>query len=210
MSLKLKICGIRDNLEEVMGLKPDYLGFIFYEKSPRFYNMEALEITEGIKRVGVFVNEELETILKKVGTYNLDMVQLHGDENPQFCEELREEDIEVIKVFRVDETFDFDSVHAFEKVADYYLFDTRTEVYGGSGKRFDWSLLNAYDQHKPFFLSGGLDEESIDSIRLLKTMNIHALDLNSGVEKSPGLKDTEKIGNIIQKLNQLNHEVFSR
>jgi phosphoribosylanthranilate isomerase len=139
----------------------------------------------------------------------LDLVQLHGDESPEFCGRLKSGGLKLIKVFRVDEEFDFSGLEDYKDVADYYLFDTRSKLYGGSGKRFNWKILKRYDQHKPFFLSGGLNVEALEDLKQLKGMNLFGLDLNSGVEVSPGLKDTRKIKYFISKLRELEHEVFS-
>ena len=208
MSLKLKICGMRDNIGEISLLEPDYLGFIFYEPSPRYVGELSFDFQTSASRVGVFVNASAEGVIQTVKENHLDMVQLHGDESPDFCARIRENDIPLIKVFRVDEGFDFGQVSDYREVSDYYLFDTRTKLYGGSGKRFNWSVLEKYDQSKPFFLSGGLDLQSLDDLGSLKDMNLHALDFNSGVEKSPGLKDGELIEKIIDKLKTVNYEVF--
>jgi phosphoribosylanthranilate isomerase len=205
---KLKICGMRnrENIREVAALLPDYMGFIFYEKSKRFIGGD-FSIDRGlsstIKRVGVFVNENRETIFKEVLEHQLDFVQFHGNETVDECAILKDRGVGVIKVFSMDPHFDFNRTKSFEPYVDFFLFDTRSENYGGSGKSFDWSLLSRYNQQIPFFLSGGLSIENTQNIESLTGMNLHAIDLNSGVESSPGLKDLKKIKATIEILNSL-------
>jgi len=200
MNIKLKVCGMREavNILEVASLQPDYLGFIFYEKSKRFVGNDFSipnEFPSTIKRVGVFVNEKVDNILKLVSKYRLDFVQLHGDEILEDCKVLKENKIGVIKVFSIYNEFDFDKTKPFQSYSDYFLFDTKSESYGGSGKSFDWGLLKKYDQQIPFFLSGGLSPDN-SNIKELKGMNLHGIDVNSGVETSPGLKSIQKIKSI--------------
>ena len=193
----LKVCGMRDpeNIREVAALRPDYMGFIFYEKSPRYvgpdFTMPTLPVT--VKLVGVFVNHDLDHIVSMVRQHGLDVVQLHGHEPVSMVEELRSLGIRTFKVFSVDESFDFSVIEPFEKYADYFVFDTKGQHYGGNARRFDWSLLRKYNQRVPFLLSGGLNSENIGEIGQLKGMNLHALDINSGVEISPAVKDPVKV-----------------
>lgn len=198
MKPKLKICGMREaqNISEVASLSPDFMGFIFYKKSKRFVG-DDFEIPSGfpkqIKRVGVFVNEETEVILNLAKRHGLDFAQLHGGESVSQCEQLKQKEIGVIKVFSIHSGFDFSEVKPFASCVDYFLFDTRTEGFGGSGKSFDWSVLDRYAMNVPFFLSGGLSLENIGIAMKLKNPGLYALDINSGVEVSPGLKDIKKI-----------------
>lgn len=191
--IKLKVCGMRDpaNIKAVGDLHPDYMGFIFYDKSPRYVG-EDFSITVP-NAVGVFVNESTEKILAK----GVDIVQLHGNESPAQCLELKLRGIQVIKVFPVDDDFDFDTTKEYESVADFFLFDTKGKFYGGNAYPFDWNKLNEYNQAKPFFLSGGLNSQNLMNLDLLRGMNLHAIDVNSGVEDSPGVKNIEKIKNVI-------------
>jgi phosphoribosylanthranilate isomerase len=147
------------------------------------------------------VNEKIDLILKQVSKYELDYVQLHGDETQDDCRELKESKVGVIKVFSVDKEFDFNKTKPYQSHSDFFLFDTKTECYGGSGKVFNWDLLKEYDQQIPFFLSGGLSPENIEGVRKMKGMNLHAIDINSGVEITPGLKSIEKIKSIKSILN---------
>ena len=165
MSLRIKVCGLRDNLAEVAALQPDYIGIIFYRKSPRFVEEDFVlpELPDSVKKVGVFVNAAMDYVLEKIERYGLDLVQLHGDESPEFCGELQKKGIGVIKAFPVDEAFDFSRLDAHVDSTDYFLFDTKTPAYGGSGKQFDWNLLEKYQFNHPYFLSGGIGLEDIES-----------------------------------------------
>jgi phosphoribosylanthranilate isomerase len=205
LPIKIKICGMKEsaNIEEVSALAPDYMGFIFYENTPRFVGREfnmPNNFPASIKRVGVFVNESIAVILNKVKHYRLDFVQLHGDESVGLCNKLNHEGVSVIKVFRVSDDFDFATTEEFVDVSEYFLFDTRGKQYGGNAERFNWHVLKNFNQKVPFFLSGGIGPESIDEILQLKDLNLHAIDVNSGVEQSPGRKDKSKVSVIINKL----------
>jgi len=202
--MKLKICGLKykENIEQVAALQPDYIGFIFYPKSKRFLGEDFVmpNISPNIKKVGVFVNATLEDIKEKVTTYKLDLVQLHGDESPEFCAQLKPI-VKVIKAFGIDNSFDFKILESYKNYCDYFLFDTKTNEYGGSGKQFDWSILKSYNNTVPFFLSGGLDLESINGLQLT-TSNLQpfAIDVNSKFEIEPGLKEIKKIKLLITSL----------
>jgi len=203
--MKLKICGMRDepNILEVAALGVDYMGFIFYEKSPRYVG-EAFEIPGtfpgGVKKVGVFVNESVETMLAIGKRFNLDYFQLHGDEAATVCQQLKEAGFGVIKVFSIGDEFDFGVTEEYAAIVDFFLFDTKGKYYGGNAQVFDWGQLNKYDQQVPFFLSGGLNPANVLGLSALKGMNIHALDVNSGVEVSPGVKDIKRIRDLKTKV----------
>ena len=189
-----------ENITAVASLRPQYLGFIFYPKSPRFVG-ESFDIPgnlpESIKRVGVFVNETNAVILAKRRSLKLDFAQLHGNESPAQCDELKATGLGVIKVFSLDDDFNFDVTKAYREVVDYFLFDTKGKYYGGNAKAFNWEILSKYDQEVPFFLSGGLSPDNVNTLGNIRKMNLHALDLNSGVEIKPGIKDLEKIKRIV-------------
>ena len=199
--MKLKVCGMKYNPGEVAALQPDYLGFIFWEPSARNFVGEIPELPTTIKKVGVFVDASLETVLEKVKTYGLEAVQLHGKENAAYCKAIRDniqkDGFEVIKVFSVNEDFDFGTLKDYEDVCDYFLFDTKGKLPGGNGYTFDWSLLNDYPSKKPFFLSGGIGLESMEKLKdFLKSpasKYCHAIDVNSKFESKPGLKKTEAL-----------------
>lgn len=199
--LKLKVCGMKlaANIAAVAELQPDYLGFIFYMQSPRFISDVSAElikyIPSQIKTVGVFVNEDLETVKKKVNLYQLKAVQLHGCESPEYCAALKItfNSLEIIKAFGIDEDFDFFVLEAYATIIDFFLFDTKTKAHGGSGKKFDWNVLERYILDKPYFLSGGIDLEHAALIRAIEDSRLYALDINSRFEVEPGVKDVEKI-----------------
>jgi phosphoribosylanthranilate isomerase len=207
--LKLKVCGMRlaANIAAVAELQPDYLGFIFYEKSPRLISEVSAElikyIPSEIKTVGVFVNEDLEKVKEKVNLLKLKAVQLHGSESPDYCEALKASfpALEVIKAFGIDEEFDFSALEPYLVVVDYFLFDTKTKAHGGSGKTFNWSVLDRYTYTKPYFLSGGIDLEHVPAIKNINDERLYALDINSRFEIEPGLKDAEKIKEFIKEVN---------
>ena len=186
-----------DNIRDVVKCSPDYVGFIFYEGSQRFVgeNLDAeylFTLNDKIKKTGVFVNADMEYILKKISEYKLDFVQLHGDESPEFCYQLSDH-IKIIKAFGIDDEFDFNQLKNYKSNASYFLFDTKTKEHGGSGIHFDWEILKKYNNETPFFLSGGIDLNHIENILQIKEMNLHAIDVNSKFEIEPGLKDINKI-----------------
>lgn len=202
--MKLKVCGMKFNPVEVEALQPDYMGFIFWEKSPRNIDVVIPSISQKIKKVGVFVNATIEEILQKVSAYGLQLVQLHGSESPELCEKLQNIGLKVIKVFGIGEAFNFSILKDYEEVCDYYLFDTKGKLPGGNGYTFDWEVLENYPSTKPFFLSGGIGLENIDDILIFlyrpESKYCHAIDVNSRFETKPGLKDIEKLKEFKKRL----------
>ncbi len=205
--MQLKICGMKNpqNITDIAALNPDYLGFIFYEKSKRYVGEDFDEaatyhLPKGIKKIGVFVNASMEYVLSKVKRYDLDLVQLHGEETPEFCRALQMKNITIIKVFAVGQTFDFSILEPYKPHCDYFLFDTKGKEKGGNGVTFNWDVLKAYDNEKPFFLSGGLNLENIGKVKELGDLNILAIDVNSGFETEPGLKDVESIRRLMKMM----------
>lgn len=208
--MRLKICGMKypENILEVGALLPDYVGFIFWKKSARYFEGIIPELPKSVKKVGVFVNAPLDEILEKIKTYDLQAVQLHGDESVEFCELLKKNIpnlTDVIKVFPILDTFDFGILNPYEKVCDFFLFDTKGKLPGGNGTTFDWKVLEKYPSTKPFFLSGGIGIEEFDSIKeILKTnLPIYAIDLNSKLEIEPGLKNINFVRTIRELSQQL-------
>ena len=207
--MKLKVCGMRDNenIESLIALKPDFMGFIFYKKSKRFVaDFPTIEIPLSIKKVGVFVNESLDTVLDIVEKYNLDSVQLHGNETPEYCEKLKDcylersrksfsepHQIEIFKAFSVDDTFDFLKTEDYQKVCDYMLFDTKGKDYGGNGVKFNWDVLQKYKGEIPFILSGGITKNDVEEIKKINHSAFVGLDINSGFEIEPALKNINEI-----------------
>jgi len=187
-----------DNIREIVKLNPDYIGFIFYEKSPRYIGKdidpEILDaIPPSIKKVGVFVNATEREMKNAITRNSLNAVQLHGNESPEMCQIIRMAGVEVIKAFPVDEEFDFHSIKRYRESCNSYLFDTKTPTYGGSGKKFNWELLNDQTFTKPVFLSGGIGLEDAESIVNLNNKSIKVIDINSRFEIEPGLKDVEAV-----------------
>ncbi|WP_227740353.1 phosphoribosylanthranilate isomerase [Salegentibacter sp. BLCTC] len=206
-NLKLKICGMKhpENISEVAKLQPDYMGFIFYKKTPRYFEDSIPEISREIKRTGVFVNEDINIILQKIKEHDLNAIQLHGEESDTFCAELKtllvETEVEIIKVFSVKDDFDFGLLEAYETVVDYFLFDTKGKNKGGNGITFNWEVLKEYPSKNPFFLSGGIGPEEVEAINELqayfkengKENLLYAIDVNSKFEEKAGLKNAEKL-----------------
>ena len=201
--MKIKVCGLKspENMQALAKLPVDMMGMIFYEKSPRCINeqdadrINALALT--IPKVGVFVDATFEVILDKVKRFRLQLVQLHGQESPDFCHALKEKGIPIIKAFQIKTTEDLKICRLYEDCCDYFLFDTPTLSYGGSGKKFDWELLSAYTGTIPFFLSGGIEPEDAEIINQLNFTQLVAVDLNSRFETAPGIKDIDKIRRFI-------------
>ncbi|HEA21900.1 hypothetical protein LCGC14_1088600 [marine sediment metagenome] len=227
--MKLKICGMKLNAAEVASLRPDYLGFIFWEPSSRFFDDEIPELPEGTKIVGVFVDASIEIIIQKVDKYGLHAVQLHGKESPKFCAHLRtelkkrmvggnmpvghanvgetsllDENPKIIKVISIKDNFDFRLLAPFEAFCDYYLFDTKGKLPGGNGYAFDWSVLENYPSNKPYFLSGGIGLKDAEAIKRFRkrpeAKYCYAVDVNSKFEIEPGLKDINKLKEFIKLL----------
>ena len=203
--MKIKICGInnRENLKQILGLQPDYLGFIFYKNSPRYMKDTLLPADLqhiGVKNTGVFVNSPSDEVEKAIKDFNLDAIQLHGQEEPDYCAYFKVKNIEVIKVFKIDDEFDFDTTMAFQDACHYFLFDTKGKDPGGNGSSFNWNVLKKYNQEIPFFLSGGIGIENMEQIKSLKDLNIYGIDLNSKVEHSAGIKDVNKVRRAISIL----------
>ncbi len=198
--IKLKICGMKypENIQEIAALKPDYLGFIFWEKSIRKMDFETLpEIPFNIKKVGIFVDASINEIFSKINQFKLDAVQLHGNESIIFCKNVKKIGIEVIKAFSIDNDFDFNSVKDYEPFVDYFLFDTKGKLPGGNGITFNWKMLEKYPYEKPYFLSGGIGKTEVDAIKdFLKTEASNkciAIDVNSRFESKPGYKSKIKL-----------------
>lgn len=211
-NMKIKICGLKEvnNIRQVSVANPDYMGFIFYTKSSRFVGEEfsktALdEIPDNIIKTAVFVNESLENILKIVTKYDFKAVQLHGHESPETCRQLKQQNLIVIKAFAIDDTFNFETLHPYEGSCDYFLFDTKTNQYGGSGRVFDWGLLRNYKLETPFILSGGLGVENLQTILELKHDRLYGLDFNSRLEDKPGLKNIPLINKVIDTIRNYEH-----
>lgn len=217
--MQVKVCGMRtpENIQAIAKLPIQYIGFIFYPKSKRFVGKSKLsewltkndKVLDGIKRVGVFVNAELDAILNAVHDYQLDYIQLHGDESPEYCAELVDlwsfssvRSAKLIKAFPVDEHVDFRDTAPYEPYADHFIFDTKGAGYGGTGRQFDWSLLQDYLGTKTFLLSGGIQPDSFDAIRQVNHPQLIGVDINSGFEEEPALKNPLAVELFIERLRK--------
>lgn len=193
------------NIAAVAELHPDYMGFIFYPLSPRYISGVSVELLKyvpaTIKTTGVFVDEELEKVKELVFRHQLKAVQLHGKENVPYCAAFHETGIEVIKAFGIHADFDFNRLEAYLPVVDYFLFDTQTLAHGGSGRHFDWRLLEKYPWQKPYFLSGGIELNDAEQLKEIRDERLYAVDVNSRFELAPGLKDVDKLRTFLKKLN---------
>ena len=205
----IKVCGMRDgdNIRALEKLELDWMGFIFYPESPRYVPDEdmfcgAIQSCTKV-RVGVFVNESREEILRKVTKYRLDFVQLHGDESSDFCRRLQEDRCAVIKAFSISSKTDLQQTTAYEPFVEYFLFDTKGNKYGGTGRRFNWSVLEAYRGNVPFLLSGGIGAEHIADLLAFRHPSLAGIDLNSRFEVSPALKDVVMIEQFVYQMKRV-------
>jgi len=206
--LLIKICGMKhpENIQNIAALHPDMMGFIFYPKSPRY--AEPLDIVTlnafpaSIKKIGVFVNEDLENILTIAAKYNLDGVQLHGTELESTCKELRKAGYIVIKAFPIAEAYNFKVTKTYEGSCDLFLFDTKTDAYGGSGLKFNWGMLDEYVGETPFLLSGGIAADDLEAILKIEHPKFAGIDLNSKFEVSPGLKNVEMLRGFLKDIRK--------
>ncbi|MEL6303834.1 MAG: phosphoribosylanthranilate isomerase, partial [Bacteroidota bacterium] len=227
--MKLKVCGMKHNPEAVAALQPDYLGFIFWEKSARFFEGEMPQLPKSIKKVGVFVDASWEKVMETIERFGLDAVQLHGQETPEFCDLIRKQfsnisdvtlsgvemsshseakSLEIIKVFSIKDDFDFSLLEPYEDICDYFLFDTKGKLPGGNGYAFNWKILENYPSTKPYFLSGGIGLENQEDLKsFLKTnaaQYCHAIDINSKFELQPGHKNIEAVKEFKKFLTEMN------
>ena len=205
--MQIKVCGMRDplNLEQVCSLLPEYVGFIFYPRSKRFVGIHpdpALFCIPGpaIKKVGVFVDEELEQVRKTIGLYGLEAVQLHGSESVDYCRQLSGEPVEVIKV--LDPHGSIPELEEYLEVADYFLFDSAGAGKGGTGQKFDWKLLGNLPHSAPFLLSGGIGPGDAGHIRSLDLQGLMGVDINSRFELSPGIKNIERLREFVIEIRK--------
>lgn len=201
--MKIKVCGMRlaSNIQDLGALDIDFMGFIFYAKSSRNVDeLPVINIPKKIQRVGVFVNASIAEIEQRAKVFSLDYIQLHGDESPEFCEKLQSKGYALFKAFAVDAAFDFKILEAYEDCCAYFLLDAKGKSYGGNGIQFDWRILDQYISKKPFFLSGGIDLNSIQSVLNLKLPQLYGIDVNSKFELSPAFKDIPKVKKLVTKI----------
>lgn len=190
------------NIGEVAELGPDFMGFIFYERSPRYVgeNFILPELPPAIQKTGVFVKAPAAHVARLAGKYGLEVVQLHSDESPEYCAEMKNAGLKVVKAFSVGADFDFEQVKAFEEKADYFLFDTKGDGYGGHGTSFDWSLLSDYRGMTPFLVAGGISNANVHKLLQINHPLFYGIDVNSRYEIAPGMKDPEALRALFLKL----------
>lgn len=205
--LKIKVCGMRDpeNISGVVAALPDFMGFIFYSGSKRFvgsdFSLETMRlIPNQVEKVGVFVDEVPEKVIEICNRLNLEVAQLHGNESPEYCRKIQDSGLTVFKAFSMDEQFDFELLKYYSRVCNYFLFDTKGTVAGGTGQKFNWQLLANYKGDVPFFLSGGIGPEDLEAIKEFSHPQFFGIDINSGFEVSPAMKDVEKVKRFIEEL----------
>ncbi|HRT48569.1 MAG TPA: phosphoribosylanthranilate isomerase [Bacteroidales bacterium] len=205
--IKVKVCGLKDpeNVKKICETGIDFAGFIFSTKSPRYVGKNPDRnifgsIPDTIGRVGVFVDEEHDKIIETAKSLGIGIIQLHGNEDLSYCGKIKASGLQVIKVFRVGNKIDLNHVNAYSDVCDYFLFDTGGRLYGGSGKKFNWDILNGLSLQKPFFLSGGIGPGDVQELGKIKNDMFFGVDINSRFEISPGIKDFEKVEVFIKKI----------
>jgi phosphoribosylanthranilate isomerase len=185
----------QNNIKAVAALRPDFLGFIFYDQSSRYFRGTIPSLPEGIKKVGVFVDAPIAVVNSLIDRHRLDMIQLHGNESPEFCAQFS--DVEVIKVFSIKDEFNFEQLVPYETFCDFFLFDTKGQLPGGNGYTFNWEVLKDYPSKKPYFLSGGIGLDELEQVQnFLSTSyakHCHAIDVNSKFEQEPGLKKIDEL-----------------
>ena len=205
--MRLKVCGMREleNISALSELDPNYIGFIFWSESSRFVDKKTPPLDKKIIKTGVFVDATFDYMLTKIKDHQLDAVQLHGQESCSYCKVIKDYGLKVIKSFSIKNTFDFNTLEDYENSCDYYLFDTKGKLPGGNGFTFDWKILNEYPSQKPFFLSGGIGVDNLNEIKkLVKTkLPIHAIDVNSKFETSPGNKNIELLKKFKKEIDEL-------
>ena len=205
--MKIKVCGLKDpqNIEHVAALGPDYVGFIFYGPSPRFVADMPVEtinvLPSNIIKTAVFVNESAANINSLIARFKFDAIQLHGNESPEFCAEFTGK-VKVLKAFGLNDTFNFEQLDTYVNKVDFFLFDTKTDIHGGSGKTFDWGILNKYKLDIPFFLSGGISLDNLAEIKKIYHPQFYGVDLNSRFETAPGVKNIEKLKEAFATIKQ--------
>jgi phosphoribosylanthranilate isomerase len=202
--MKIKVCGMKypNNIDAVVESQPDFIGFIFYEKSKRYIDNE-LEISqiatnETIKKIGVFVNSPIQKVIETAKKHNLDFVQLHGEESIDYVKELHAKKVKIIKAFQITKNFNWEEITQFVDYSSCFLFDTASSNYGGSGLKFEWNQLKNYKERLPFFLSGGISIEDYQKIKELTLPRLYGIDINSKFESSPGVKDIDLVRTMIK------------
>ena len=205
--IRVKVCGLVNpvNIRAVAEAEPDFIGFIFYRHSPRYVGdgaetQQLKNLPARIRKAGVFVDESIDRIVKVSKLTGLDLIQLHGNESPAYCSELKSYGLAIIKAFNIGNELNFGSLIRYLTVCDYFLFDTKSDKPGGSGRKFDWKKLDEYSLDKPFFLSGGIGPDDAEIIKSITTKGFFAVDINSRFETAAGFKETESIKTFIREI----------
>lgn len=209
-ALVIKVCGMREaeNIREVEALGINWMGLIFWPKSSRYVSERPDYLPQHVKRVGVFVDENLDTVRKKADDYALDLIQLHGSETPDYIRALRTPSSinpltsSIIKAFNIATAHDLEQTKEYEGIVDYFLFDTKGPSVGGNGVQFNWDVLKDYHGKTPFLLSGGIGPEDVQRIQAFHHPQCIGIDLNSRFELSPGLKDITVLRKFLNELNR--------
>ncbi|MCT4672825.1 MAG: phosphoribosylanthranilate isomerase [Prolixibacteraceae bacterium] len=210
--MKIKVCGMKvlENIQQLSRLDIDYIGLIFYSKSPRAcdpntINWAALK-EMGKEFVGVFVNTSIEDLLSTIEGSPINTLQLHGNESPEYCQELKSKGYTIIKAFGVGKDFRWQSCKEYLESVDYFLFDTQSKNHGGTGKKFDWEVMKSYPYNKPFLLSGGISLDDLSTLQKLKLNRMLGVDVNSRFEIEPGIKKIDDINIFTRGLHSLNKD----
>ena len=203
----VKVCGMREaeNIRAVEALCVDWMGFIFWEHSSRCVSQRPAYLPEKAKRVGVFVDASLDVVCQHVEAFGLDVVQLHGSESPTFLHDLRKAlagDVLIVKAFSIATRDDLLQTSLYEGLADYFLFDTKAQLVGGNGRKFDWSVLAHYDGSTPFLLSGGIGPDDASRLSAFSHPRLAGIDLNSRFEISPAQKNVELLKQFLYDIQQ--------
>ncbi len=196
----VKVCGMRDaeNIRQLEALGIDWMGMIFWPKSKRYVSTPPAYLPQHVRKVGVFVDASLDAIRQYVEDYQLDIIQLHGQESPETLKALKP--LKLIKAFNIATPEDLQKTVAYEGMADYFLFDTKGKSVGGNGEKFDWSVLDSYQGETPFLLSGGIGSEDAQDIKSFHHPKCIGIDLNSRFETEPGLKDITKLKQFLEAI----------
>ncbi len=199
-ALKIKVCGMKyaQNISQLNTLQPNFMGFIFYPPSKRFVGLDfdksvLSSVPNQTLKTAVFVNATQGEVIEFAHLYGMQAVQLHGTESPAFCAAIKESGLTLIKAFGIADDFDWNQLKDYETVVDYFLWDTKTEIHGGSGKQFDWQLLDKYKLNIPFLLSGGISLDNLAEVKKINHPQFYGVDLNSKFETEPGIKNIEKL-----------------
>lgn len=196
----VKVCGMRDaaNIRQLETLGIDWMGMIFWPKSKRYVSMPPVYLPQHVRKVGVFVDASLDAIRQHVEDYQLDIVQLHGQESPKTLKTLKP--LTLIKAFNIATPEDLQKTEPYEGLADYFLFDTKGKSVGGNGEKFDWSVLDSYQGETPFLLSGGIGSKDAQDVKTFHHPKCIGIDLNSRFETEPGLKDITKLKQFLEAI----------